>query len=245
MDVYISHLNYWYPNSDNLSIDQSVKMGDEEKEWPNLDFIPAMQRRRLSPFAKIALSVTHKTLANTTQSLPIIFSSRHGDLHKTSDLLADLVDENALSPTAFGLSVHNAIPSLFSILTTNKKAINAIAAGKDSFFMALIDAYSRLKSGVTDKILFIHADQKLPETYIAFKDELQISHAVSMLITLKPLINSDESLVSFSFKTQNTDNKEELPAALVFAKWFEDTTSKLIINSNQYKWSLSKSVTTG
>ena len=64
----------------------------------------------------MALLVANNAVSGIKKDLPIVFSSRHGDLPKTSTLLADLADKNALSPTAFGLSVHNAIPSLFSIL---------------------------------------------------------------------------------------------------------------------------------
>lgn len=241
MDVCISHLNYWQSDSD---ICEHASKTIAKNEWPKLDFVPAMQRRRLSPFAKIALFVANQTSANVDKHLPIIFSSRHGDLHRTSELLADIVDETPLSPTAFGLSVHNAIPSLYSILTKNKEAINAISAGKDSLLMAIIDAYSRIKTGVADNVLIIHADQKLPDVYDSFKDEQQISHAVSFIVSLPTTNHLNEPIVSIEFEACLSKQGDQMPLALVFSKWMQSSSKQLAVNSDHYLWTLNKNVST-
>jgi len=239
MKFYISNINTWCSNTiEQLSHEQEIT-------WPKLDFVPAMQRRRLSPFAKIALYVANKTVEQNCRStihhtLPIIFSSRHGDLHRTSILLDNLANKEMLSPTAFGLSVHNAVPSLYSILTNNKAAINAIAAGKDSFFMGLVDAYARLKTGICDELLFIHADQNLPSSYDVFQDEQQISHAVAMKISLKASPDSQGISCSYSQKNPtlaDTDvNCLPLPAALSFSRWNDAQTDELSYQSDNYHW---------
>ena len=242
MDFCVNHVKYWFPNSETSSIQETLEHSTPPYDWPKLDFIPAMQRRRLSPFAKIALYVANKTAEHNEKSLPIIFSSRHGDLHKTSTLLADLSTETTLSPTAFSLSVHNAIPSLYSILTDNKQALNAISAGKDTFFCSLVDAYARLTSGIAERILFIHADQQLPETYLGFKDEIQLPHAVSMILSLPTNAKQDEAStrVSLTMKHQLSDNNNHLPAALAFSQWIESHTAALSFNSAHYNWSMKK-----
>lgn len=246
MDVNIRHFSIWHAHCDELTMEQAIENGEDEINWPKLAFVPPMQRRRLSPFAKMALLVANNSVNSTNKELPIVFSSRHGDLPKTSTLLADLADENALSPTAFGLSVHNAIPSLFSIFTNNKQAINAISAGQDSFMMGLIDVYSRLKSGLAEEILFIHADQKLPKTYLGFQDEQQLSHAVAMVISLPShqdhLIN--EHNISFHFEHFLQSITGNLPASLLFAKWYNSQQQELTLSSNRYHWFLSKHVAT-
>ena len=130
MELCIDCLKTWYPGcQQSIAVDDPTsfeKIADHTQnnmniEWPKLDFVPAMQRRRLSPFAKMALLVADGTMQSYDSNMPIIFSSRHGDIHKTSDLLHCIAQDEELSPTAFGLSVHNAVPSLFSILTKNKK----------------------------------------------------------------------------------------------------------------------------
>jgi len=244
MDIKIRHLSVWYAHCEELSIEQAINADETEVNWPKLAFVPAMQRRRLSPFAKMALKVANDSVANIEQDLPIVFSSRHGDLPKTSTLLADLADKNAISPTAFGLSVHNAIPSLFSILTNNKQAINAISAGQDSFMMALIDAYARLKSGLAKEILFIHADQKLPETYLGFQDEQQLSHAISMLISLPEEAQTTDNAQHIRFSFEQSDNTmlNGMPLSLLFSQWCNSTQEKVLLASNNYHWSLAKNV---
>ena len=224
--------------------------------WPKLEFVPAMQRRRLSPFAKIALYTAENalsaasTLAETSVSeapelemseleiskqlaqIDIVFSSRHGDLHKTSTLLTDLAAEQDISPTAFSTSVHNAVPGLYSILKQNKQAINAISAGKDSFFYAFVDAYARLKSGRANKLLIVHVDRELPELYSQFQDEQQVDHAVAMVVTLTPtpatIANIDINFSTFSGAdngdkqgVQQDTAELNLPAALCFINWFD------------------------
>ncbi len=244
MDVNIRHLSVWYAHCDELSIEQAVNSDETQVNWPKLAFVPAMQRRRLSPFAKMALKVANESIDGIENDLPIVFSSRHGDLPKTSTLLADLADKNAISPTAFGLSVHNAIPSLFSILTNNKQAINAISAGQDSFMMALVDTYARLKSGLADEVLFIHADQKLPETYLGFQDEQQLSHALSMVVSLpssKVLVEGEQN-ISFSFEQFSNNLIDNMPSSLLFSHWFNSAQQQVLLATNSYNWSLEKHV---
>lgn len=239
--------------------------------WPKLEFVPAMQRRRLSPFAKIALYTAENALSapSTLPETPelemseleiseklaqidIVFSSRHGDLHKTSALLTDIAAEQDISPTAFSTSVHNAVPGLYSILKQNKQAINAISAGKDSFFYAFVDAYARLKSGRANKLLIVHVDRELPELYSQFQDEQQVDHAVAMVVTLTPtpatIANIDINFSAFSGAEKGAESGDKqgvqqdtaelnLPAALCFINWFESTPkSALQYTSDRHVW---------
>ena len=252
MKLYISNISTWCAYNPEHNLPSTNSISDQPSanidfSWPKLDFVPAMQRRRLSPFAKISLYVANKTLehdGNTGKSLPIIFSSRHGDIHKTSILLENLAQQEMLSPTAFALSVHNAVPSLYSILTENKSAINAIAAGQDSFFMSIVDAYARLATGICDEVLFIHADENLPEIYDTFKDEQQIAHSIAMKISLEK--SADSYAIECSY-TQNADSETEseckhllLPAALSFSQWVNNQEIELNYHSKKYHWRCKK-----
>lgn len=252
MKLFISNISTWcaYNSESNFPSTKSssdLPVSNIDFSWPKLDFVPAMQRRRLSPFAKISLYVANKTLehdGNTQKLLPIVFSSRHGDIHKTSILLENLAQQEMLSPTAFALSVHNAVPSLYSILTENKAAINAIAAGQDSFFMAIVDAYARLVTGICDEVLFIHADQNLPEIYDTFKDEQQIAHSVAMKISLKKSVTSYAIECSYTHninaEAESENNSLLLPAALSFSQWVNNKEIELNYHSKKYHWHCKK-----
>ena len=67
---------------------------------PDVSFLPAMQRRRLSRLARMAFSVGWP-LAEGLQDLPLVFVSRHGETPRTLDILSDLANEQPLSPTQF------------------------------------------------------------------------------------------------------------------------------------------------
>ncbi|MDX2319218.1 MAG: beta-ketoacyl synthase chain length factor [Moritella sp.] len=249
MKLYIESISSWStscPEQANLA----EKAQTKSSLWPKLEFVPAMQRRRLSPFAKIALYTAEQALSapsvSSAQSevsgqVDIVFSSRHGDLHKTAELLTELTANQDISPSAFSTSVHNAVPGLYSILKQNKQAINAISAGKDSFFYAFVDAYARLKSGRThNKLLIVHVDRELPELYSSFQDEQQVDHAVSILVTLAPTATTQASIdLSFSALAEPIINSQDplalsLPAALCFMDWFEKTvTSSTLSGSSE------------
>ena len=99
---------------------QGEKALTDELTLPQLTTIPAMQRRRLSPFAKVALHCALEASAEHQANIPCVFSSRHGDLHRTTKLIENIALSKDLSPTQFGLSVHNAAAGLFSIFTGNR-----------------------------------------------------------------------------------------------------------------------------
>lgn len=148
---------------------------------PELKQIPAMKRRRLSYFAKMAVQVAVNLIDN--QQIPTVFASRHGDLHKTSQLLIDISEGEPLSPTQFGLSVHNAAAGQFHIYLQNFQHSNTIAAGEDSFVMGLIDAATRLVSGDSDQVLYVFADQTLPDLYRDTPHEPKIPLALGLLLS--------------------------------------------------------------
>lgn len=242
MELRIGYVKEWFPQYEHQSVLQAIDNTEISHPWPTLEFVPAMQRRRLSGFAKMALHVANEATSEVNGSLPIVFSSRHGDLHKTSTLLTDLANSAALSPTAFSLSVHNAIPSLYSILTKNKQSVNAISAEQDSFFMGLIDVYARLKSGVAKDILFIHADERLPETYLGFKDEKQLSHAVAMIVSLPNSDRANEQGLhcKVTMEYQPSVSTEKAPVALSFVQWCQGITSQFQYNSKKYQWTVQR-----
>jgi hypothetical protein len=62
--------------------------------------------------------------------VPLVFASRHGDVARSMDLLGALVGDQPLSPTGFGLSVHNAIAALYSIARGHRGNYLALAAGQ-------------------------------------------------------------------------------------------------------------------
>ncbi len=138
-------------------------MSRADETVPALEQIPAMQRRRLSGIAKLALSSAIQSL-NAESADYIVWASQYGDEHKTLKILADVLQDQTPSPTQFSTSVHNAIAGLYSILCQDATPSTSLAA---SWSEALIEAYAWLKtSGQPDgRVLVVYYDEALPEIY--------------------------------------------------------------------------------
>jgi len=205
---------------------------------PALKQIPAMQRRRLSPFAKMALHCALEASGDQASSVASVFASRHGDLHKTSKLISDVAQQEALSPTQFGLSVHNAVGGQFSIYTKNKAPLTAISAGEDTFLMAITDAVCKLHSNDYESILVVYTDEVVPEIYQPYIKQCEVSLGVALLIEKsqqgEPSIHLDVAANAAS------DHENETLQALDFMSFYYGQSNQQTISSKRHIWTLSK-----
>jgi hypothetical protein len=149
----------------------------ENGEQPDCSFLPPMQRRRLSRMARIALHVAWP-LCGDDEQLPMVFASRHGETTRTYAILGDVVDYQPLSPTQFGLSVHNAIAGLWSILRGQRGESAAIAGEADTFEHAMLEAATLIDQGAPAVIVVI-AEERPPEAYAGWIDDVPFSYAVA------------------------------------------------------------------
>ncbi|ODP32542.1 hypothetical protein A9762_22585 [Pandoraea sp. ISTKB] len=131
---------------------------------PDTGVSDPMLRRRLSPLARLALSV-----ASNCGPLPpacrIVYASQHGEIARTTQMLEALTQGELPSPTAFSLSVLNATPGVLSIAREDRSAINAVAANDDTLGYALLDAWTQLREVPELPVLVIHAFEAPPECY--------------------------------------------------------------------------------
>ena len=119
-----------------------------------------MLRRRAGFLGKMALEVAYQCLGQRID-VPTVFSSRHGEASRSVDLLLDLAKGVPLSPTSFGLSVHNATGGLFSIARTDHANSIALAAGQSTVEHAVIEACGLLAEG-EPAVLLVAYDCPLP-----------------------------------------------------------------------------------
>ncbi|MEC4241538.1 beta-ketoacyl synthase chain length factor [Pseudomonas sp. DSV-1] len=148
---------------------------------PDVSFLPAMQRRRLSRLARMAFSVGWP-LAQGHEGLPLVFASRHGETPRTFDILSDLAASQPLSPTQFSLSVHNAVIGLWSIMRGETSEMTAIAAAGDGLEHGLIEACALLNEGAPAVLLIITEEQP-PHAYAQWIDDVPFPYAVGLLLT--------------------------------------------------------------
>jgi len=206
---------------------------------PALKQIPAMQRRRLSPFAKMALHCALEASGDVASSVPSVFSSRHGDLHKTSKLIADVADNAPLSPTQFGLSVHNAVGGQFSIYTKNKAPLTAISAGEDTFLMAIADAVCKLNSNDYGSILVVYTEEVVPLKYEKYIQQRQVSIGIALLLEKA---QSSEPSIQLNVAANAVNEYENTTLqALDFLTFYHGSQDQQTISSKRHIWTLSKS----
>lgn len=154
---------------------------DSDGAAPDVSFLPAMQRRRLSRLARMAFSVGWP-LADGREKLPLVFVSRHGETPRTFDILSELATDQPLSPTQFSLSVHNAIIGLWSIMRGETSEMTALAAAGDGLEHGVIEAGALLAEGAP-AVLLIVTEEQPPQAYAAWVDDVPFPYAVGLLLT--------------------------------------------------------------
>ncbi|MDV5768179.1 beta-ketoacyl synthase chain length factor [Stenotrophomonas maltophilia] len=121
-------------------------------DTPALAEVPAMQRRRIERLGRMAIQTACwcEDGQGADSDVPLVFASRHGDVARSMDLLGALVGDQPLSPTGFGLSVHNAIAALYSIARGHRGNYLALAAGQATVEAACLEAVGLLADGARE-----------------------------------------------------------------------------------------------
>jgi hypothetical protein len=151
--------------------------------------VAPMLRRRFAPLGRLAAQVTIDLgepaagvggarglvadAGDRTPDLhdnPTVYASRYGETTRCLDLLADQARGEPLSPTAFGLSVHNAIGAMVAIARGDRRNSSAIAAGRATAAAGVAEAMSLLDDGARSASLVVY-DAPLPAAYAHFEDE--------------------------------------------------------------------------
>lgn len=222
MEFFLVNWAVWMP---------TAFQGDEPP-LPELPQVPAMTRRRMSKLTKLAFDSALNTLISpTTSSLDIIYASRHGDLHKTLGLLAQVAAQEALSPTQFALSVHNAIAGQLSLYLKSNADACAISAGADSLHYALLEAAIRLNTDpALQHVLVVYADEPVPQVYQDFCHDPAKPVSVALLLHKtagRKFILTRQTAVGQDASTQQA--QQLLPL-------LKEQTSAVTIDGRQCQW---------
>lgn len=156
---------------------------------PALSEMPAMMRRRVDRLGRLACQVAY-WCQPPVEGAPMVFASRHGDATRSLSLLGDLIQQQPLSPTSFGLSVHNAVSALYSIAQGHTHNTVVVAAGRATVAAALTEAAALLADGAPE-VLVVYYEAPLPGDYAVFQDELVAEYAWAWRVAKPGAVRAD------------------------------------------------------
>jgi hypothetical protein len=201
----------------------------DDQGSPDMRFLPAMFRRRLSRLSKLALTTAFNCLEPQT-SVSTVFASRHGELDTSVKLLEDLAGSAPLSPTKFSTSVHNTASGMYSIANKDRKPSTAVAAGVDTLEMAFIEASSQLTTHKHKRVMLVLAEEPLHPHYRQFSDMPEKSFALALLLS-----NSENGLkLSLNSEAANTAPTQQHGLSLITLLAQQST--NLTTHSNHFAW---------
>ncbi len=134
-----------------------------------------MMRRRIDRLGRMACQVAY-WCHEPREGVPLVFASRYGDAARSLALLGDLADGQPLSPTGFGLSVHNAVAALYSMARGDTANAVVVAGGRATVAAALTEAAGLLADGAPE-VLVVYYESPLPADYACFHDEAALDYA--------------------------------------------------------------------
>ena len=169
-DIFVDSWSAWQPRLNGSALCKSYKRGQQDEseiEKPELSDIPAMQRRRLGPLARVVFHVLGKC-ADISQQEPVIFSSLMGEVQRTQGILTAIAADQPVSPAAFSLSVHNSISGLWSLIHNIKAPMIAISPSNGSAVAGLLEAAGILQERRYSAVNIVHYEEDYPAFYTPF-----------------------------------------------------------------------------
>ena len=149
-----------------------------------LPHVPPMSRRRLGRLAKMAVCVADAALPPALGAdIPVVWASRYGDAEKALALLKTQALDEPMSPTAFGLSVHNGIGAQHSILRGMRANAVCVASSHGAPEAGVVEAAGLLYEGAPE-VLLVCYDEPLPPDYAGFHDEPVAEYAWGVLLAI-------------------------------------------------------------
>jgi hypothetical protein len=194
--------------------------------------VPKNIQRRLSPLAKCVFNVAANLVENN-QSLPIVFSTAHGESSKSLEMLKELANNGEISPTVFSLSVHNAISGLFSMAYANHGEMTVIAPVDEGIAPTFIEALGLLHEK-NDEVLLVFYDEPLPDFYLSSTDNYD--SPVTVALALKVALTGEGLPLRLSKKSAIKNSGDHAFQIRVFRDFMGGNENSLILGNHRQSW---------
>lgn len=169
-DLYISDVCCWAPGivteEDWAEWKKGTKEIADSEDAPKLEYTSPLFRRRLSQICRMTIQVVHDLLEKTgCGDIKQIFTSFRGEIKKEFSINEQLIKEQSILPASFSLSVFNAPIAQATLACKLKSGYTVAFPSKKDFSSLLLTACSSVLCGRDDKVMFIYADEKVPDIY--------------------------------------------------------------------------------
>lgn len=236
----ISRLAAWAPE---------VSTDAEWREWahgaraigrdgePRLEQMPPMLRRHAGRLGRMLCDVAYRALDGET-GIPTVLSSRYGEVGRSVDLLTALARGAELSPTSFGLSVHNAVGGLFAMARHDSANCIALAGGDEAAEYGVIETCGLLAAGAV-RVLLVVGDCPLPAIYEPFADVTPAAFAWACVVEPP---RSGAMTLEWSVAPSHDRNGPDTPAPLAALRFLFDESRERIHDAGSRRWRWSRGV---
>lgn len=155
LEVFIDGIGLYAPGLDGWANARAVLAAPQTYlaaplQLPNIDSLPAAERRRLGIAVKLAMAVGYDATRESPidlQQLGTVFASSAGDCDNCHQILESLAsNDRAISPTRFHNAVHNAAAGYWSIATGSQQPSTSLSAHDAGFGAALLEAAGQIHS---------------------------------------------------------------------------------------------------
>ena len=146
----------------------------------DVNFLPMMQSRRLSPLARAVSAVAWHS-RQQCGDMPSVFLTSHGESQYYFEMLQGMAGGEDVSPSRFSLCVHNAIAGLSSIHGASYLPYMSLAGGTEGLFAAFLEVGGMLLE--TAQVLVVWYEQALPDAYQAYLATSDTTFALAMVLT--------------------------------------------------------------
>ncbi len=200
--------------------------------------VPALLKRRLTPLAKTVFCAAHQCL-DDSRFVPMVFSSSHGELAKSFGMMERLAAGEEISPTAFSLSVHNAIAGLLSMAWGNQQQCTVVAPGEEGLAAGFIEALGLLQEGA-GRVLLVFYDEPLVGFYPAAPFKLSTAKRCALALGLAK--TGDGQAMALSSLPMSGDDGEQPVQLETFIRFLVGPQPRLTLKTPRHSWHWEKNV---
>ena len=198
---------------------------------PQIGFIEPLVRRRLSFLDRIALHVANACVSEG-EPVHLVFASRHGELARSAELLAQLAKNELPSPMSFSLSVLNAAAGLYGIARKDRSPATAVSSGEATFPLALVEGAAQAQQNPDAAVVVAFADEPPPEIYQPLIDSPRSAHGIAVRLEARKATHP----VDLSWSDAAGDDAPE-EAVWRFARSLESRDAgRWSSNGQQWQW---------